>query len=101
MTTKEKLAFLNNLQDRINLLEEKKKIFTSRIKFCHFEVTDHYGNKWGRVETYGFGELLSAAYGSKLRSLISDEFENFLLTVEREIDCRIEELKLQLEEMLK
>ena len=93
--TIENLELVNNLKKEIETLESVLGNYNPKNKWVYLQVSDHYGNKGGVIQTY----MTNPKIASKIEDFIANEYGKFLNSVQEKIKQDIIELKEKLEKI--
>ena len=93
--TIENLELANNLRKEIEILEAKIGTFNPKNKWVHLQISDHYGNKRGVIQTY----MTNPKISSKIEDFIANEYGKFLESVQEKIKQEVIVLKEKLEKL--
>jgi hypothetical protein len=93
--TIENLELANNLRKEIETLEAKLGTYNPKNKWVYLQISDHYGNKGGVIQTYMNNPKISR----KIEDFIANEYGKFLENVQEKIQQEIIVLKEKLEKL--
>jgi hypothetical protein len=89
------LDLANQLVKDIQVLKDGKGVFNPENKYVYLQISDHYGNKGGVIQTYKSNPKIN----SDLESFIAREYGDFLKKVTLEFEKNIECLEKKLTEL--
>jgi len=91
----EVLELAKKLEKQIQILEIKKGNYNPKNKWVYLQITDHYGNKGGVIQTY----MNSPKINPEIEDFISEKYGEFLKEVYSKIQSEIENLKSRIENL--
>jgi len=97
--TKETFERAKKLQSQIVYLKEKIKSFNPENKMVYLNISDHWGNKLGIIETYNFSDEYLEAAGYYFNVFVANAYSEFLAKVRDGIQERIDLIQSELDNL--